>query len=269
VAPDRPAAPLPRAHRTERTLSPFLADLAVDPAIALLAVVAFAFFVETSLGFGATLLSVTLGAALLPIPQLLPALVPLNLFISLWILSRAHSAVHRRLLLRWILPWMGLGIPAGIALFLFAGADGLARILGGCVALLAARELLPCDPAARPVPHPAVQRTVLLLGGVMHGAFGSGGPFVVYVLGRQGLDKEAFRATLAALWVCLNLVLLVTWLATGAFPADTLSRSAWLAGGALIGMVAGQALFVRLPAAAFRRLVFGLLLLAGLALLVR
>lgn len=267
LAPDRSPAPR-RARRGDAALSPFVWGQADLPP-ALFLVVAFAFLVEASLGFGATLITVTFGAALLPIPQLLPAIVPINLAISLVLLYRGRRAVEHRVLVRRVLPFMGVGVPAGLALFLWVDASWLARILGVFVALMSARELLARrGDVPREVPR-AIERLLLVTGGIMHGAFSSGGPFVVYVLGRLGLSKEGFRATLSVLWLVMSVVLLLTYAVGGHMSATTLERSGWLALAGGVGMVIGQIVFDRMPQESFRGFVFGLLALAGIALAVR
>ncbi|MCL4234193.1 MAG: hypothetical protein KJ042_06710, partial [Deltaproteobacteria bacterium] len=45
-------------------------------------IVAFAFTVETIAGFGATVISVSLAANLMPLDELLPIVVPLNVALS-------------------------------------------------------------------------------------------------------------------------------------------------------------------------------------------
>lgn len=231
----------------------------------LAAVVAFAFVVEASLGFGATLITVTLGAALMPLPELLPAFVPLNIAVSAILVRKGLQHVDGVLLWRRILPWMLAGVPLGLAAFLLLDTTWLARLLGAVVGALALRELLSGGATIVP-PTPAARRTFLALGGAMHGAFGAGGPFVVYVLGRGPIPKETFRATLAVLWILLNVVLVVTYLARGLYTPFVLGKMPVLAAAAALGLWLGDRLFRRLAQDTFRRLVFVLLLVAGTVL---
>ena len=232
-------------------------------------VVTFAFVAEASLGFGSTLLTVTLGASLMPIHELLPAFIPLNLFASLWIVRRSPRRVDFRLLTHTIAPWLLLGLPLGIFAFLRLEAGPLARLLGGVVTLMAARELVAALRRVASSPNPIVQRLMLVAGGLAHGAFGSGGPFVVYVAGRLGLPKEVFRSTLAVLWLALSVVLIATYVADGRIDIAALLRSAAMASAAALGLVIGDRLFQRIPQEAFRLAVFALLFVAGLALVLR
>lgn len=247
----------------------------MDPSAFLLAlIVAFAFAVETTLGFGATLITLAFGSRFLPITELLPAFVPLNMVLSLFIVVRHRHEVALRSLLREILPLMGLGLPLGLWIFTSFDEGLLKRVLGVFVLLLSLRELIVLfrtrGQALTPATQPALaERVALVLGGAAHGAFGTGGPLAVYALGRRGMDKGAFRATLSALWLVLNLALVATYLAADRFTADTFLLMPALAAGGAVGLAGGAWAFLRVPPELFRVLVYALLLLVGLSLILR
>ena len=56
--------------------------------MALFAIALVAFAVEGTLGFGSTVIAVSIGAQLVPLDELLPAFVPLNIVLSLSLLRR-------------------------------------------------------------------------------------------------------------------------------------------------------------------------------------
>lgn len=244
----------------------------MEPGTLILAViVAFAFAVETALGFGATLIAVSLGSGILPITELLPAFVPLNLLLSLTIVLRHRREIDKRLLLLEVLPLMGLGLPLGLWAFTSVDEGLLKRVLGGFVFVLAARELrltwrARTQPAGSAQQPSVIERVALFLGGAAHGAFGTGGPLAVYALGRRGLEKAAFRVTLSALWLVLNLALLSTYLWAGRLTTATLRIMPPLAAGGLLGLLGGAWAFQRVPPGVFRVAVWLMLLLVGAVL---
>ena len=61
---------------------------------ALAALVAVAFAVEATVGFGSTVLVVTVGAQWLPLEELLAAFVPVSLVLSAVLLGRARRVVR-------------------------------------------------------------------------------------------------------------------------------------------------------------------------------
>jgi uncharacterized membrane protein YfcA len=237
---------------------------------ALAALVLVAFTVEAALGFGATVVTVALGAFLAPIDAVLPAFVPLNVVLSAYLVGRYRRDVDRRLLFRRVAPFMGLGLPFGLLLFRSLGSARLTLALGVFVVILAAVELLRRGgKAGGPPPGKLVGPLLLVAAGVIHGMFATGGPLAVYVVGRELRDKARFRATLSALWLALNVVLVATYAASGKLGGSTLLVSAALAPGLAGGLVVGEWAHRRVPEHVFERLVFALLLCAGALLSAR
>jgi uncharacterized membrane protein YfcA len=115
----------------------------------------------------------------------------------------------------------------------------------------------------------AVEAGLLTLGGVIHGAFSTGGPMAVYVTGRRLTDKGRFRATMSALWLVLNPILVVSYALSGKLGADTLGRSALLVAPLALGILAGEWAHAKVSGAAFRTGVFAMLLVVGLITVVR
>lgn len=249
----------------------------------LAAVVFLAFTVEASLGFGATVVTVALGAQLRPIEQILPAFVPLNVALSAYMVARYRRELRAAVLARRVLPWMLAGLPLGLYAFARLPARALKLAFGVFVVALALLELARrgdgsdaarqgserTDGGAAPLPR-ALEAALLVLGGVAHGAFATGGPMAVYVMGRAlARDKAAFRATLAALWLVLNAILLGSYALEGALTAATARSALLLAPALALGLGAGEWLHARVPTAAFRRAVWALLLGAGALLVAR
>ncbi|MFO0749418.1 MAG: sulfite exporter TauE/SafE family protein [Myxococcota bacterium] len=251
--------------------------------VALVLFVLLAFTVEAALGFGATLVTVTLGSLVMPVDQVLPAFVPLNVLLSLRLVSANRGHVRLDLLLRRILPLMVVGLPIGIFAFAALDAHLLVRLFGVFVIALAALELWrayrdhrarsglgPERPTlAADRPFGAFEAVVLVLGGIVHGAFGTGGPMVVYVGGRLLPDKAEFRATLSALWLLLNVVLVTSHVVGHRFTSDTALLTLVLAPALVLGLIAGDFLHHRIPADRFKRVVFAMLAVAGLVLALR
>ncbi len=233
-------------------------------ALAIIALVAFG--TEGAIGFGGTVIAACLGAQLVPLDELLPAFVPLNLAMSAWLVLRGRAVISWRVLVRTIALPVAAGAAIGLALFHVPAKTLLAAVFGSFVALLAIVQLL--RPASRPLPR-LWQRVFLVAGGVAHGLFGTGGPMIVYVTRRELADKAAFRATLAVLWFVLNIALLVNFLGLGLYTRHT-AELGGVVGLALIpGLWLGQRVHDALDGARFERVVWTLLLVAGLALAIR
>ncbi len=225
-----------------------------------------AFVTEGAIGFGGTVIAASIGAQLVPIDELLPAFVPVNMALSAWLLARGAPLIRWRFLMREIVPAVAVGTAIGLALFHLPAKTALALAFGVFVVGLATLQLL--RPATGDL-SPVWRYGLLGIGGVAHGLFGTGGPMIVYVTRRRVDDKSAFRATLAVLWLSLNTALLVNFLSLGLYHRETVDTGAAIALAVIPGLVIGERIHRALDPARFERLVWVLLLVAGAALAVR
>lgn len=226
-----------------------------------------AWTIEAMSGFGSIVIALALGALLLPIPELLPVLVPLNVAMTSVLVWRLRAQVDRALLGRRILPLMAAGTLAGVALRDVLGGPWLKAGFALLVLWFAGRELWRQWRGTPPPTHAAPVTGVLMgSAGITHGLFASGGPLLVYALAGQGLDKTRFRATLLAVWLLLNSGLALVFLWQGRLlPA--LPQVALYLPLIVVGAWLGNRLHHGLDEARFRLAVYGLLLVTGLALL--
>jgi uncharacterized membrane protein YfcA len=230
-------------------------------------IVALAFTVEATAGFGATMIAVALGVHLLPLGTLLPTFVPLGLLLSSWLVFRGRHFVDRRLLLTRILPRMGLGLLVGLAIFENASHDVLRRVFGAFVVVLAALELRRLARARQdePAVPPRAASPALFGAGVIHGMFSTGGPLLVWALGRSLTGKRAFRATLACVWLVLGSTLTLSYALNDRLDAHTLRATAALVPVLGVAVGVGEWAHHRLDEDRFRWVVYLLLLVAGLS----
>ncbi len=243
-----------------------------DLSFALLALcVGIAYTAEAATGFGSIVIALTLGAQLYPVPELLPLLVPLSVMLTTWVVLRNREHVDRELLFSRVLPRMGVGLVLGFLIFVNLDAALLTTGLGVLVVAMAAIELWRAASGAAAVAAPlgpAGFTGATVGAGIMQGAVASGGPMLVYALGRQGLPKARFRATLAFVWLALNTALVASYIATGRLDAKTAPYVALLVPVVFAALAFGNWLHHRLDEAAFKKVVLALLALAGVALVV-
>lgn len=232
------------------------------------AIVFLAFVVEAASGFGATLVTVSLASQLLPVPTVLATFIPVNVFLSLYLAVRHHDAIAWRALLTRVLPFMGAGLAAGIALFQLR-EQGFLRIAFAIFVIVLAAVSLARRHRPPLVGGPAAGPGLLLGAGVIHGLFACGGPLAVAAISRDVRDKTAFRSTLAVLWLVMNGVLVPSYVLAGSLDATTLRGSLTLIPALVLGTLAGEWVHARIAPERFRIVVNGLLLAAGIALLVR
>lgn len=241
--------------------------------VLLLALILFgAYAVQAMSGFGAVVLAVTFGALLMPIRQLPPILVPLNVLLVTYLVARYYKTIDLRVLLLRILPLMGVGVVVGVYLFDYLPTEiDLKPWFAGLIILLSVLELirllknLERVPVVDLVPGPVW----MFLSGITHGLFASGGPLLVYAVNRLSLDKATFRSTLSAVWLVMNVSLTIFYLLSGHTSPERVAGLVVFLPSIVLGTVLGEYLHHRAPEHQFRIIVSVILLCAGVALLLR
>ena len=173
---------------------------------------------------------------------------------------------------------MGAGLVVGFLAFRDAG-DGLRVAFGVMVLVLATRELwvmhrtpppdLDQPPPPIPEGRPTGSTAAMIGAGVIHGIYATGGPLLVYAIGREGLAKHQFRSTLSAIWLVLNAALAVAFLLDGRYDARTSMDLLLLLPAVPLGIVLGEILHHRIDERRFKTVVFALLVAASLSLILR
>lgn len=232
-------------------------------------IVFFAYAIQSAIGFGAMLIIVTLGSHVLAIDLLVPMAVPFSIFISFYISIRYFRFIDKGLLFKQIFPLMVVGICLGFVLYPLIKGDLLKRIFGVIVTVYAARELFfSLRPTTSKLRRLSCFERVLwlILAGITHAIYATGGPMLVYVVGRIGLTKSVFRATLCTVWAVLNTFLTVAFIANGRIDGASLMLTAALLPALGLGIVMGEWLHGRVSEQRFQRMTHAMLLLAGVAL---
>ncbi len=246
--------------------------LSTEELLLLSAVLGAGCFVEAVAGFGGTILALALGARWFSIEALLAWFLPVNLILSTTLAVRGRAAIDRAMLARRILPVIGVGVAGGTALAWVIVADRARLAFSILVVAVAvaelARQVRPAPTAAR-VRRPWLERALLIGAGVAHGLFASGGPLAVAALARAMPTKAAMRATLAVLWLTLNVLVLTRLAIRGDVDGDTLLGSLLLVPALLVGLGLGERVHGLASERTFRRAVAGLLLLCAALVLMR
>lgn len=246
----------------------------MDPALLAFAIVVFAAYtVQTAIGFGSTLICVTFGAQFLSLDEVIRLAVPISFLQTGYIVLRHWDGIEWPLLLRRVLPLMALGMAIAFVLLARAGGPWLGLFFGVIVFVLSARDLHRMAPASKtavevPISRPA-SIAALLSAGVIHGIYASGGPMLVYAIGREGLTKRNFRSTLSMLWIVLNAVLVVRFLWIGAYERADAYHLLLLLPAVPLGILAGEWVHHKVDERRFKIAVLALLLAAAISLIVR
>lgn len=247
--------------------------MTLEPAfLAFAGIVAAAYTVQTATGFGSTLICVTFGAQLMGLDTVVRLMVPLSVIQTSYIVLRHRDCIHWPLLLRRVVPLMGLGMALAFTLLSRLSGAWLGLIFGLLVLALSARDFRtlrrPTPTAHRPI-NPLASAAALLSAGVIHGVYASGGPMLVYAIGREPLSKRAFRSTLSMIWVILNVVLITRFSLAGDYTPTLRANILLLLPTIPIGLITGEWVHQRVDERRFKLGVSLLLMAAATALIAR
>ena len=231
-------------------------------------IVLLAHFLEGVTGFGCTVIALPFCIALIGVKTAVPVLTILGWILALYIviIDRKSIVVEEYFT---ILGYVILGLPLGIFLFAYLPEAPLKILLGVFMIIVAISGLVKSYwPAVRNlnVDHrlgTIVMNVLLLIGGVIPGAFSSGGPFIVTYATKKLTDKSAFRATLSAIWLTLNSIIITTNLVQGNYGKEVFEILGYMIPFLLAGMILGNIAHKKIDGSTFTKMVYSVLLVSG------
>jgi uncharacterized membrane protein YfcA len=223
-----------------------------------------------STGFG--------GFAAMPLMALA---VPMKLLVPLWTLlviassttiigrDRKHVSVRD---IVGVVPSSVLGVAIGLYFFTTLDASVLKRVFGLLVLAYALYTLWKLARASGDSRggSPVIAQTAGMLAGAMGAAFGTmSSIFLAIYLDARRIAKAEFRATISAMMLLLALVRGAGYVAVGAFEREAFALFAFALPFMLAGIYLGDRVHARIDDTTFKRLVCGILLVSGAALVAR
>ncbi|MGM0593844.1 MAG: sulfite exporter TauE/SafE family protein [Pseudomonadota bacterium] len=229
-------------------------------------IIVVAFFVRGIAGFGSGLIAIPLLAQMLPLSVVVPLVGLLD-----YLASTSHGARHRHAI-SWgdilpLLPFTLAGVLTALYLFHTVDAELLRRALGGFIILYALYTLLSSGPGFRGSRWWALPAGGL--GGLIGTLFGTGGPFYVIYLRLRHLEKTAFRATIAVVFLIDGGSRIVGYFLSGFYTGETMYLLAAAVPIMIVGMYIGGHIHTSITQRTFQRGIGFLLVGSGLALLLR
>lgn len=230
---------------------------------AILAVLFFATFIRSALGFGEALIAVPLLALLLPVRVAAPLAVLVSITVAVAVLIEDWRSVHFH-----SAGWLALstlfGIPLGLLLLKTVSESAVKTMLGSLVIAFALYSLA----GRKPKLHN--DRLAPLFGfaaGILGGAYGMNGPpLVVYGVLRRWQPSE-FRATLQGYFLIASVAGMAGYAITGLWTRAVSIYFLLSLPLALVAILVGRAVHRRLSSARFLICVHIGLALIGVLLL--
>ena len=228
-------------------------------------------------GFGCTVLAMPFAVMLLGLHVAKPILVVLAWLLAGYIVFVSWGKIVWREFL-FILLYVGIGLPIGMAIFSYCPEHILTGILASVMIIVGVHGFIKTWKSAennrttqtsartQPAPKNMLMRSILFVGGVVHGMFGTGGPFVVIYASRALPDKSLFRVSLCLLWLTLNTVLIFQSFADNVWTPETGTILLLMLPFLVTGMLLGDFLHHFVSEYYFRLIVYGVLFASGLVL---
>jgi uncharacterized membrane protein YfcA len=246
----------------------------IDKIIAVGVVVFLSHLLEGITGFGCTVIALPFITMLLGIKMAVPLLCFLGMVLTIYVIIRDYKKIDYKEF-SFIVLHAIIGLPIGIILFSKLSPIYLSLILAvfmigvgvnGTIKTLKAKSATNENKSPK---KNLLMRALLFAGGVVQGAFGTGGPFVVIYASTALQNKALFRVTLSSLWLSLNLIRIAQWTIQGTVYTPKLVKLFLLAlPFVLAGTVAGDYLHHKVNEYYFRLSVYCVLVIAGVVMLV-
>ena len=219
--------------------------LASDPQalIAFAMVIFFSCILGGITGFGNTIVALPFTIMIFDLETGRTVLTATALIQSLVIALKDRRSIAVPILVSVVI-FMGIGLPAGMFTYRYLPQDILITILAIFTGLVAIRGLLVFFLKVKRTEktHAAGEgalRIFLVLAGIIHGAFSSGGPLLVIYTMEKIREKTVFRATMCAIWSILNTALMLQFFAARQVSVFSLKLLVFslpfLAGGIILG----------------------------------
>lgn len=239
---------------------------ALNQLLIALGIIIIAYIIRGIAGFGSGLIAIPFLILFLPIQLAVILIVLLD-----YVAAFTHGIHGRKKIeykLIWpLIPFNIIGIM--LAVYIFKKID-LSMLITGLASLLLCYGIYylfgfkPKQHASRVWAIPAGT-----LGTMVGTLFGTGGPFYVIYLQLQGLDKTAFRSTIASIFLIDGSMRVISYFLSGLVSMQTITLFVVALPLMLLSLYAGQHIHTSITPRSFQRLIGGLLLLSSITLLLK
>lgn len=220
--------------------------------------------IQAITGFAGTVLAMPPSMYLLGMDDAKVVLNVMALLSGLMIAVMSYHHMNKKELAK-ICVFMVVGMEISIQICKAVPSEKFLLVLYGIIIILiAGKNLLYHQEHTLPK---GVLLVVLLLAGVIHGMFVSGGALLVVYATQVLKDKEEFRATIAPVWVVLNSVLLASQVRQGALDNYNIRLILISVIPLFIATWVGKKLVKKVSQRTFLNLTYVLLLVSGLSLI--
>lgn len=253
-------------------------------------IVMVAYIIEGVIGFGGTIIAIPLASAIVGLKPTVPVLTIVVLIASTIIAIKDIKFINKKEFLK-ITTLMMVGLPIGMWLFESIPEKPLKIALGIFMVIIGIKGLYEEKRKSNDLGEIVVeieknlnkdcisieettskrlnifQNFTIFCGGVLHGAFTCGGPFIVVYATKNIKDKTSFRATLCALWASLNLVMVGIDIYTNEITKDIIKLSFITMIFVFIAIIVSNIIHKKINSDSFTTFVYIALIVSGILMI--
>jgi|LauGreSBDMM110SN_4_FD.fasta_scaffold69505_2 uncharacterized membrane protein YfcA len=222
------------------------------------------FFVESMIGTGGGLIAYAILGFLMNIKEMILAGLYIGTCSSGYIAYSDHKSFNKKLFIS-IVPVCLSGTMIGVFIFSRLDPQFLSLILGLLLILIAVKSLF----FNHLILPKFLKNQLLLIGGISHGAFGIGGPFVINALQRDFKNKSELRTTMAVYFVTFNLVRILQLTLQNQISFEFLKNIWWVIIPVFIAIKLGHKVHLKISDEFLRKSILAVTLGAGLKFLLK
>lgn len=222
------------------------------------------FFVESIIGFGGSLIAYALAGFFMDIKQLIIIGLYIGTCASTYILITDHKSFSRKIFTD-SLPICLLGTMIGVLIFTKVSSQSMLTAFGALSIILSAKVIFFDN-----IKFPKLFRSaLLLLGGVSHGLFGIGGPFIINAIKDDFKNKSELRTTAATFFITLNIVRFLQLSYNNEINYSLFSQVWWIVAPVSIAIFFGFKAHLKISETFFKKMIGSMTFFAGIIFLLK
>ncbi len=232
--------------------------------VSLLIAIAFSigFVIESIIGFGGGLVAYSILGFFIDTKQMVLAGLYIGTCASIYIIYSDYKKFAHKVYFS-AFPICFLGTIIGVFIFTKISSSAMLSILGALLIILAIKTLFFDN-----IKFPKYMRDFLLLvGGIVQGIYGIGGPFMVNALKSEFNNKSELRTTMASFFATFNIVRLIQLLIQNQIKPDFFFNVSWTIIPVFLAIFLGFKIHLKIDESLFKKLIGYMTLFSGLVFL--
>ena len=219
--------------------------------------------IQAITGFAGTMLAMPGSIFLIGIDSSRVVLNYVGVIVSVLILVKDYKKINKKVLFTATV-WMSVGMAAGLVIFKSLHLDILLKVYGVLILAVALKRIFIKEQIKIPKHFMIV---ILILAGVIHGIFVSGGALLVLYLTSEIEQKDEFRVTVSCIWIILGIVFVLQNISDSIFNFSNVRLTAFCIVPVLLSFVVGNLIQKKISQEIFLKITYILLVVSGISLI--